>query len=161
MNPERAQLIRDFANDEWVDRITDDYMGDEEFEKLSDEWDQKLNLFLESCVSGEELHYLADYWNWDKGEDVLRVVAGHQYCEKATALLIYWRSSPGYFVDKDVNDIPECNRELYELYSYIKSRYLNNEYISGECSYDPWQEIEDISHEQKRGLIPEIMFKPV
>jgi hypothetical protein len=76
------------------------------------------------CFRGG-LHYLADNWKWDKCEDVLRVVAGHQYCEKATALLIYWRSSPGYFVGMDVNDIPECNRELYELSSVSRASTQN------------------------------------
>src|SRR4051812_11980125 len=53
---------------------------------------------ISECTS-LELHLIATQWNWDAGWEALQAIAEHPLCDAATASLIFWRGSPGTYLD--------------------------------------------------------------
>jgi hypothetical protein len=93
---------------------------------------------LESDADSAELHLYASQVNWDFGSESLLKVASHPNCEAATALLIYWRGRPEWYLQyASTSDVPEHEREIFELLSFIESRYLSGTYRVGSLKYDP------------------------
>lgn len=139
VSPARRQFIADLANDEWIDRLDDDVRNDEAaFGALCKEMDEKLNVFLISDAPPDELHLFAEFWNWDCGPGPLEKIATHPNCDAGTALLIYWRGRPEWFLQYPVPDlVPPHEQELFNLICLVERRYLANAYQTALIRYDP------------------------
>jgi hypothetical protein len=139
VSADRRQFILDIANSEWVDRLSQEAREDpEQLDRLEAEWNQKADEFLESDAAPAELHLYASYLNWDFGTEPLLKVASHRNCEAATALLIYWRGRPEWYLQyPTASAVPEHEREVFELLSFIEGRYVSGAYRVGSLEYDP------------------------
>jgi hypothetical protein len=167
VSPTRRQFIADLANAEWVDRVPQEIREDQEqLDKLAAEWDQKAEEFLDSDADAAELHLFASLSNWDFGTDSLHRVATHVNCEAATALLIYWRGRPEWYLQyASASAVPEHEQKTYELLSFIESRYLSGAYRLGSLRYDPVAEGEVGFYPDEAGKlgrsVPKEMLKAV
>lgn len=87
----------------------------------------------------DEWHRLALYGNWDFVEaDAWRTIVTRPDCDRATALAIFWKLSPEYylqFADRDA--VPAVNRDDYDLVTLIRERWRNGAYRRSELAFDP------------------------
>lgn len=87
----------------------------------------------------DDWHRLALYANWDGVEDgVWRTIALRPDCDQATALAIFWKASPEYYVAfDDPTSVPAVNRSNYELINLIRERWQSGAYVRSELAFDP------------------------
>lgn len=98
------------------------------------------SLVLENIplMNTEQLHELADQWNWDDGLTVLQKIIENPHCSIGTACLIYWRGSPHYFRKfTHPDEIPFYNRENYDLLEQIEKRMAASFFQHNGIAYDP------------------------
>jgi len=108
---------------------------------LRDEWESEDELFqfFDTVTEAEELHLYADGFNWDGGVDSLRRVVRHRLCDRGTALLIYWRGSPGYmarFADRSETRNPD-QANHFDLLREIEQKVMAGHFHSHRFPYDP------------------------
>ena len=82
--------------------------------------------------SSEELHYIANYYNYDNGSFTLEQVINHKHCDIKTAQMIYWLLDPIYYYDKF--DYPSncptdnININWSKLISKIEEKAIKNKF---------------------------------
>jgi hypothetical protein len=122
----------------------------------------------------EELHAFADTWNWDKGRWALQEILDNPACEAATALLIYWRSRPEYYLqyaDRDAivaNPLASHALDGFDFMTKLEARYVAGDFPVGSVSFDPSNDdgmslvgaYDDLRHKFVRTL-PAVMYSPV
>lgn len=75
----------------------------------------------------EILFVKANLFNWDNGTFLLNKMLQDEYCDKATALLIYWRCDPGfYYRYPNESEIPEWSLANYRLMKTAEKKLLEN-----------------------------------
>jgi hypothetical protein len=142
----RGRLIRCLANDECkgVEPV------------LLDE-------FILDATSAE-LHLLADRWNWDGGLRGPQAIIRHPRCDRGTALLVYWRASPEYYLRYASRDeVPVEEREQFDLLAEIEAGVLKGQYQNRRIPFDPHKERSSGSMDQTepKRTIPAAMLVPV
>ncbi len=103
------------------------------------ESEAELHQFLDTATDPEELHLYADGFNWDAGVGPLRRVIRHPLCDRGTALLIYWRGSPGYmarFADRSETRHPD-QADHFDLLREIEQKMMAGHFPSQRFSYNP------------------------
>lgn len=113
-----------------------------------------------------ELHDFADSFNWDDDIEYLRAVISHSECDLSTARMIYWRGCPDYYLTfSEPEEIPSCNREVFELLTRIEERVELREF---KVCLSPWNPRDDHGYDRTKGVseledaartIPEYMYK--
>jgi hypothetical protein len=79
LSPEQVERVRYLAEDRW------------------ESWTDFLSVL--ALMSTEELHEFVNEMNWDGGgTDRLKHVLAHPNCDRGTALMIYWRVDPIFFL---------------------------------------------------------------
>lgn len=96
-------------------------------------------LLASGYASPEDWHRLALYGNWDGVEDnVWRTIVLDPDCDQATALAIFWKASPEYYVAfKDRTSVPAVNLSGYDLINLIRVRWQSGAYVRSELAFDP------------------------
>ncbi|WP_300492201.1 DUF4274 domain-containing protein [Flavobacterium sp.] len=87
----------------------------------------------------EKLFAGTELYNWDNGLDWLYQVLDKKDCDKATALMIYWRADPNFYYSRynSEADVPEgWQLEGYKLMKEAEKRLLENNF-SETISYTP------------------------
>jgi hypothetical protein len=127
LSPEQAQRVEYLLSDEWVDMEGDQERTHREFMRV-----------LGEVTSPDELHAFADGFNWDCGAKELLQVIRHPMCDRGTALLVYWRSQPGYYLQyADRASLRPEQQELFDLQREIENRIRAGDYQTAVCTYDP------------------------
>ena len=97
---------------ERVKFLLDGGWGQAESEELPEYWTLFDRVFAE-IETPEELHAFADRWNWDWGDKpILRVIV-HPLCDRGTALMIYWRIDPIFYLDHEHNTRAKVQAKLW------------------------------------------------
>jgi hypothetical protein len=163
LSTECAQFLRDIANDEWVDRIDEVTKGDPvKFSAMADQMQRARQAFLATTKSALELHTFVDYWNWGGENEAMRTVAEHPYCDAATALLIFWRADPQYYLQFPSRaDVPDYLWDGFDLIQLIEERYLRGAYTSGGISFDPQTDVRIAAPIPGQRKIPARMMQAV
>jgi len=105
-----------------------------------DRWEseKEFDQFFNSIADPEELHLFAKEFNWDGGIAELRKVIRHPLCDLGTALLIYWRGSPGYYLQyANQKEAETWERPAYGLLREIERRVKKEAYKSAHFRYNP------------------------
>ncbi len=85
----------------------------------------------------EKIYLKAELYNWDYGLDFLKQLLLDKDCDKATALLIYWQSDPGFYYQySSENEIPEWSTEGYQLMKAVEKLLLKNNFPE-KITYEP------------------------
>jgi Domain of unknown function (DUF4274) len=165
ISAERKQFLFDMANDEWVDRLDEATKKDDaKFNALLEKMYQRRVTFLATPTTPAlELHCFADHWNWGGGLEAMRQVAEHPNCDAATALLLFWRADPEYYLQfSSRDDVPDYNRDGFDLTQLIEERYLRGGYASsGEIGFNPREDVRIGEPVPGRRVIPAQMFQAV
>jgi Domain of unknown function (DUF4274) len=86
----------------------------------------------------DEWHCVAASWNWDRGHQPLQWIIRQEACDRATALLVFWRTDPSYYLPYGHrDDVPDPNKETYDLLCEIRANWIKGQYRRSEIAYDP------------------------
>lgn len=111
-------------------------------------------------LDSAEMHYLVEIFNWDDSTEVLNWIVDSAGCDKGTALMIFWRSSPDYYLGKD--SIDDYDKDILYLLEKIIQRFKLQNFKKSKIKYDPAEDFDvqtSISEVEAWGL-PQEMFKP-
>lgn len=116
-----------------------DGMPKEELEALTDaDFDRLSREFFDSITDPEELHLYADEFDWDVGIGDIGRVVEHPLCDLGTALLVYWRARPGFYLQyRNREAVPEYDHPFWDLIRDIEERVSRGQYRSAELPFDP------------------------
>lgn len=90
------------------------------------------------ATTPEELHQRALAFNWDDGAAAASRIALDPNCDRATALLMYWRGSPHYYRRyAEPGDAPARLVDAVALSRDIEARLLADDFASRGLFYDP------------------------
>lgn len=88
-------------------------------------------------TKSEKIYLKAEFYNWDNGLQFLKKLLLDKDCDKATALLIYWRSDPKFYYGYDSeSEIPDWSTEGYQLMKAVEQLLLKDEFPE-KISYEP------------------------
>jgi hypothetical protein len=84
-------------------------------------------------------HRIALYGNWDFIEpEVWRWIVTRPDCDRATALAIFWKAQPEYYLQySGAQAVPASERDAYSLLALIRDRWAAGSYTRGELAFDP------------------------
>lgn len=128
---------------EWIEKVAGgggfDDLPDEEFDALTDDdLDRPSREFFTSVADPEELHVFAALYNWDGGVEDLHRVVRHPLCDLGTALLVYWRGQPDFYLQyADRAAVPDHAKEDYDLLREIEQRVEAGLYRTASQPFDP------------------------
>ena len=113
----------------------------------------------------DDWHRFAMEGNWDfHGDEIYLWIVSQTDCDKATALLYFWKAQPEYELEH-----PEASnahdREGYALINFIRERWLAGFYVQSELAFsreiDLWPtDVEDFDRRfgvQTYGTLPQSM----
>jgi hypothetical protein len=142
------------------------------FSPSEEDEDTDVYVFLEKITTPEELHQLAINYNWDDGIGIPDWIIRQPFCDRGTALLVYWHAAPrpNYeYANRDEvlkkrGSISEYEIEYYDLVKEIETRYLTGFYTQQNIAYDPTNDQghdftqEYLEYEAKQ-ILPSIMLE--
>lgn len=114
-----------------------------------------------------ELHYLAEIYNWDDSTEILFWIINSDKCDKGTALMIFWRAAPDYYLEKNEDELEIYEKEVYQLLQQIIESFKSNKFKRSILKYNPANDFEIDSEEIANWNIPKDMtkqtngFKPI
>jgi hypothetical protein len=123
--------------------------------------------YVTDLQTPEELHYFAAEYNWDNGTiESLRWIIRQPFCDKGTALLLYWSADPKSLYSRYANreQVEEYYLDQYDFLKELEDRILEDRYSLQNFCYPTLASHKQIRLEQyrnsgyKKQLIPEIMF---
>jgi len=108
-------------------------------EHLEDaEFTEKFNRLFAAMTSPEELFLFAHHSSGDLEPNEWRRVIDNPLCDQGTALLVFWRHSPGwYYRWSSREQVPPRDLERYDLLKSIELRYLSSSFPSARIRFDP------------------------
>lgn len=89
----------------------------------------------------KDRHRLVLGWNWDSGTNVLKWIANDPDTDKATALMLYWKSAPRY--TKQYADRGEALKhdtlaiDSFDLVEEIEKLFLSGLHKNHRFAFDP------------------------
>jgi Domain of unknown function (DUF4274) len=127
LSDEQRRRVDALVNDEWVDEDGDEEASEAAFAKL-----------MRAITDPEELHLFADNFNWDCGCGEMAKVIAHPLCDLGTALLIYWRGRPRWYLKyKDRSEVQEYEVATFDLLQEIERKVLAGDFRTRSLRYDP------------------------
>lgn len=113
-------------------------------------------------TSSKELHVFADGYNWDDGPDLLKELIFRKDCDLGTACLIFWRSAPTTYLDKEYSP-GEPEKPWVDLLEAIIDNVNRGFYSNLIIRFDPSGDEEaecPIVAPELKIEIPEQLMKP-
>ncbi|WP_309997461.1 DUF4274 domain-containing protein [Chryseobacterium sp. 2987] len=99
-----------------------------------------------SIAKTKTLFKKAFYYNWDNGLDGLEKVLRDRNCDKATAVMIFWRGHPGYYYNNpDIEKMESHEKAAFEFLKSLAGDIVSNKYF------------EIISFSPEKEFIPETL----
>jgi len=124
--------------------------------------DEEPNFEKFETLNSTELHFLAEIYNWDDGTEILNWIIESKKCDKGTALMIFWKSTPDYYFEQNENEIEEYEKETFELLKKIVQNFRVNNFKKSSLKYNPNEDFdfESYQDEIQKWNIPLKMTKP-
>ncbi|OJW00816.1 MAG: hypothetical protein BGO39_20485 [Chloroflexi bacterium 54-19] len=115
LTPEQYELLKRY------------YWPDEEDEEIEEDD------FLAQLTTPEELHQLAWKYNWDDGAGIPDWIIKQPFCDRGTALLLFWRAAPGpcYYAYANREELSQTKTLLFDLDFYDLVQEIEEKYLSG------------------------------
>jgi hypothetical protein len=124
-----------------------------ELDKYFNENDEPNKEIFSKLTTSQELHYIAENYNWDNGIGVLEWIINSKLCSEATALMIFWQAQPYDYIKYNYNakKIKYADMDVFNLIKKIMENYKNGYYKKTPIKYNPEADMPK--------TIPEIMFQ--
>ena len=94
---------------------------------------------LVRAATTHELHYACDTHNWDDSPELLEWAVRQPQCDPATALLVFFRASPGHFYALRKRDADEAR--TLGLLRFIEARFARGDFAGASIAYDPARDV--------------------
>jgi hypothetical protein len=91
----------------------------------------------------DQWHQVAMGWNWGSGEAPLRWIVSQPDCDKATALMVFWRGQPSYYWNGPPTKAEWkasgrfFSEDVYDLLTFVVNRWRSGGYTRSEIGYLP------------------------
>ena len=135
LTPEQASRVAYLLEGDWG--------GEAESDDLPEYWTQ-FDRVLAQVESPEELHEFVDRWNWDGGTEPIRRALAHPRCDRGTALMVYWRIDPIFYLLPEHNTREKVRTNLWpdalvhwDMLRDIERRLAGNDFETARVPYDP------------------------
>lgn len=108
------------------------------------------------------MHFLAENYNWDDGEEVMDWIISNPKCDKGTALIIFWKSEPDYYTQYKNAEEAEYNSLAFLMVRKIIENFETGFYKNESIAYNPKEEVYDLDYkyENAKWEIPDFMKQP-
>ncbi len=130
LSPEQVARVRYLVEDRWVSS------------NHSESWDSFKRILAQ--MSSEELHEFIKKMNWDgNGATRAKCVLAHPKCDRGTALMIYWRTDPIFYLkygtrERVAKELWPAAVEYWDMIRDIELRLgTPNSFITARIPYDP------------------------
>ncbi|HMA36315.1 MAG TPA: DUF4274 domain-containing protein [Chloroflexia bacterium] len=153
------------SEEQWS-RLQEFFWPDVPEDAPEDAYEQAQTAVLQQLTTPEELHQLAWNYNWDDGEQVPAWIIRQSFCDRGTALLLYWRTSPRWYYQYASRDeISKYAVGSYDLLKEIEARYVSGYYTQQNIRFDPTDDegsdyTKDYTELTAKQSIPTIMNQP-
>ncbi|MBA4032279.1 MAG: hypothetical protein C0478_15520 [Planctomyces sp.] len=118
--------------------IFDNLSSEESDAFTEDDCDRPYREFFASVTDPEELHVFASFYNWDGGDHDLLQVLHHPLCDLGTALLIYWRSQPGFYLEyRNFEEVGPAFEDGWHLLRKIEGMVAAGSFRTSTQPFDP------------------------
>ena len=111
--------------------------------------DEKPNFEKFKTLNSTELHFLAEIYNWDDGIELLNWIIESEKCDKGTASMIFWRSVPDYYLEKNENDIQDYEKDIFNLINKVIQKFKSNNFNKSSIKYDPNEDFDFESYKNE------------
>lgn len=117
-------------------------LSKEEIKSMDEKIHQREILSIQNRVAKiattKTLYKFANMFNWDDDIEYMKEVLKHKKCEKAIALLIYWRSVPTYYQKyKTVKEVEDYRKEIFTMQLFIEEKMQKDFFNVGKLVYNP------------------------
>jgi uncharacterized protein DUF4274 len=151
----QAERVRYLVEDEWG---SDERIGEEA--QMA-----RFSRVLAEVETAEELHEFADKMNWDGGGAgrLMRVLA-HPLCDRGTALLIYWRANPIFYLKYGTRERVQAELwpaalEDWDMLRHMESRLATpGSFATAKIPFDPANDHGRDLTKQRRNRMPRFIF---
>ncbi len=136
-------------------------LSQEEYDALESE------IILEFAAKQTQkvLYQMVMEWNWDGSDSFLNWLVNNALTDKATVLMIYWKSAPRYLKQykdrKEVMDIEPHSVNDFDFIKRLETNYQNDFYKSSDFEFEPGFWTEEYAEIKIVREIPRAMFKKV
>ena len=90
-----------------------------------------------SLSKSEKLFLKAYHYNWDDGIGGLTKIINNKYCDKGTALMLYWHAKPDFYkLFNSEDEVPSHAKASYRFMKKIEALILDNK-LPELISYTP------------------------
>jgi hypothetical protein len=102
--------------------------------------------WLRTSSTPDERHVAADIWNWDYSHAPLLWMIRQPDCDKATALTIFFKGQPFYYLEfvADRTKVPGHSLEIYDFLVEIRQRFAKGFYSRSEIAFDGEREMSSV-----------------
>lgn len=121
--------------------------------------ERKPNFEKFKTLNSTEQYFLAEIYNWDDGIQVLEWIINSEKCDKGTALMIFWKSSPDYYFENEKNEIPVYEMETFNLLNKIVNKFQNKSFNNSKLKYNPKDDFEFEDYDFTDWEIPNEMLE--
>jgi Domain of unknown function (DUF4274) len=135
LTPEQSARVAYLLDGNWG--------GQAESDELPEYWTH-FDRILAEVQSSEELHEFVDRWNWDGGTEPVRRALAHPLCDRGTALLVYWRIDPIFYLKPEQHTRSKVKANLWpdavvhwDILREIERRLVANDFHSARVPFDP------------------------
>lgn len=113
--------------------------------------DQEPNFEKFKTLNSTELHFLAEIYNWDDGIELLNWIIESEKCDKGTASMIFWRSVPDYYLDKNENEneIEDYEKDTFNLINKIVEKFKSENFKNSRIKYNPNEDFDFESYKNE------------
>jgi hypothetical protein len=122
----------------------------------------KRQIELLEKASPECWHCVAVNHNWNDQLDILYWIVAQDKCDKATALLIFWRGEPTCYNFGDcTEEMGESSYSVEPMLKYIIRRFNGIGYQRSEIAFDIWVAKTGSGRSDPHGILPESYYSSV
>jgi Domain of unknown function (DUF4274) len=110
----------------------------------------------------EEVHAFVNLWNWDLGCQELSDILDGSYCDRGTALMMYWRGGAGFYRQySSIEEVPGHAQEGYEFILKVRKALEENDFSSEQFTFETQYELNQYDDVDQKWDHPESAKIPV
>ncbi|WP_271711718.1 DUF4274 domain-containing protein [Marinigracilibium pacificum] len=116
-------------------------------------------ILLQKSTNSFFLKESAEKYNWDDGFELPTVIADNPYCDKGTALTLFWLAEGISYYTGEIEK-NEYNTDWVDFCKFMGDRLINGAYKEGLVSFNPGLS-KILIYKYKKAGIPEELFMPI